>query len=549
MIPEIISKTSIESALKKILRDGVPPKRRSHDYCLVAHDRHFPPKYAISLAHEVATGEALCPKLFSGGHESEEFLHRRGFKVEGCTCGGTSLPNRTENEARSSDAQAHPMLRAAMVFPTVQTGTSNGIPPSHPTALQPVLPTADNFAGEPVDIVLFPEAYISSDDDRRKDKLERLAAELNAPLLVGAVDENQDESGRAWQVLLRFDPAPSPVYVKHSTADAVAFERQDWDPGKMLSVHELAGVNVGTTICHDHYLGLLPRHLARTGAWLWVNPSYDNVVDIKWSSILRLRAAENRFFALCTLHQNVNRRSRTHPFAFSPDGKELSARQAGSSNSRPLSRCNEAGNIYIVDLDMGETCAPRDWSRLPHATKPKRPRNGQLIRPVQVAVRDGHPSVRGPSRWKSLLTSGLAKTESGQVFVGVLEGDHILDAARCFEVLDQAERKGCAPIIWNHWTQLPTDSSRLASLMMGRSIECCAPVVISDGEGIHELVELSNQNKIPARRTEEPPGKWSGKWVVDVAYAWGRKGAFKIVSRHLRQNMQEIALNRYRSLM
>ena len=57
---------------------------------------------------------------------------------------------------------------------------------------------------------------------------------------------------------------------------------------------------------------------------LWVNPSFDNVTDIKWSSVLRLRAVENRFFALCTLHCDVNRR-RTHPFAFSPDGTELSA--------------------------------------------------------------------------------------------------------------------------------------------------------------------------------------------------------------------------------
>ena len=312
----------------------------------------------------------------------------------------------------------------------------------------------------------------------------------------------------------------------------------------MLPTLELAGARVGVTLCHDHYLGLLPRHLAQCRAQLWVNPSFDNVVDVKWSSILRLRAVENRFFALCTLHRNVNG-NRTHPFAFSPNGSELSARRAGSPDMRPLSQCVEAGNIYIVDLDMGDAGASLDWSKLPPATKPQQPRNGRPVKPVRVAFRGGHPSVRGRSRWKSVLISDRVETEFGPVFVGVVPGKRILDAAECFQVIYQAKQLGCAPIIWNHWERLPTDSCRLASLMMGRSIECCAPVVISDGDGICELVELANGYKIPERRTMEA----SGKWIADVGNAWGLNSAFKIVSRHLPRDMRAVALERYRSLM
>ena len=86
----------------------------------------------------------------------------------------------------------------------------------------------------------------------------------------------------------------TPLYTKHSTAKGVAFEKQDWEPSVVLPTFELAGVTAGATICHDHYLGLLPRFIAGCGAHLWVNPSYENVTDIKWSSILRLRAVENR---------------------------------------------------------------------------------------------------------------------------------------------------------------------------------------------------------------------------------------------------------------
>ena len=102
----------------------------------------------------------------------------------------------------------------------------------------------------------------------------------------------------------------------------------------------------------------------------------------------------------------------------------------------------------------------------------------------------------------------------------------------------------CSPIIWNHWGRLPADSARLATLMMGRAIECCAPVVISDGDRIHELVELANRVKIPTRRVIES----SGEAIVDLGYAWGLDNAFKMVTKHVPAGMRGLALDRYRSL-
>ena len=81
--------------------------------------------------------------------------------------------------------------------------------------------------------------------------------------------------------------------------------------------------------------------------------------------------------------------------------------------------------------------------------------------------------------------------------------------------------------------------------MMGRSIECCAPVVISDRDGICELVEHANGYKIPARRTMEA----SGRWIADIGNARGLNSAFKMVSECLRGDMRAVALERYRSLM
>lgn len=89
MIPRRIARAHIEEAIRIIIRDGVPRRRRSRGYCLATKGEHLPPKYTISLAHQVATGEMLRAGRFSGGSESNEFLRLRGFTVIKCNCGGS----------------------------------------------------------------------------------------------------------------------------------------------------------------------------------------------------------------------------------------------------------------------------------------------------------------------------------------------------------------------------------------------------------------------------------------------------------------------------
>ncbi len=312
----------------------------------------------------------------------------------------------------------------------------------------------------------------------------------------------------------------------------------------MIPTFELSGVRAGATICYDQYLGLLPRFLAQRGAHVWVNPSFDNVTDIKWSSILRLRAVENRFFSLCTLHDNGGRK--THPFAFSPEGNELSAREVGSEVVRPISEYKDPG-IYVVDLDMSTIEKPLDWCLIPRVKRRPR-RSGPNAKPklVRAALVEGQPAIYGCSGWQQISDPGQSvETDHGWVYIGVVPKEQILDATECFHILDRAKEMGCTPIIWNVWDELPTDSGCLATLMMGRAIECCTPVLVSDRGGIHELIELSNKNKIPARRTVET----SGEAIVDIRYAWGLNNAFNKVTDNLpSQYMKRRALERYRKL-
>ena len=92
MIPTLITKTHIAKAIRRVLRDGVPPRRRSRGYCLVTNGKHLPPKYTIAVAHQIATGEGPLLDGFSGGPEANEFLRHLGFAVVECDHGGGHKP-------------------------------------------------------------------------------------------------------------------------------------------------------------------------------------------------------------------------------------------------------------------------------------------------------------------------------------------------------------------------------------------------------------------------------------------------------------------------
>ena len=407
------------------------------------------------------------------------------------------------------------------------------------------MPSAEDFAGEEVDFVLFPEGYVHLPDDKPQiNTLKSLASDLDTPLLVGA---SLDDTYGSAQILLRLDPDgsdPAQIYMKHSTADVVAFEKPGWNPHDMLPTFELGGVRVGATIYHDCYLGSLQRYMVKNGgAQLWLNPSGYNVKEVMWSSVMRLRAVENRIFALCTLHADIGAWSNTHPFAFSPDGNELDAREAGSTDSVPISECIKHGSVYIVELDMSDVGKPLNWSNISRASKPPT-LNKNPKQPVRVSFKDGSLAVYATGCWHSNINKRCIQTEYGGVYVDVIYGEEILDAAACFDICYRADEMSCHPIIWNHWDCLPTESDRLANLMLGRTVECCAPIVISDDKtGIHELVELANDFKYPLRRPVE-----SSEVMVDVRHAWGLARAFKMVTDKLQHSDSKTALDRYQSL-
>jgi hypothetical protein len=92
MIPGVIRREHVEAAMDEIDRAGVPLSRRSRKFCVSRKEKRYPPKYVISVAFRIATGEELDPATFSGGLETNTTLRKLGFPISECDGTAPSVP-------------------------------------------------------------------------------------------------------------------------------------------------------------------------------------------------------------------------------------------------------------------------------------------------------------------------------------------------------------------------------------------------------------------------------------------------------------------------
>jgi len=458
------------------------------------------------------------------------------------------------------------VLNVAIVIPRVWDLHTKAKSPIDPMAgiplhYKPVIPTAPEFGGEALDLVVFPEAYIRSDDEERRGLLGTLSTDLGANLLVGATesDENGDWD---WETLLLFRPGEinkgETLYYKHSTAQAVAFEFEDWNPERDLATFIIKGTDIGCTICHDSYLGLLQHYLVKNkGAKIWINPSYDNVVPQKWETIHRLRAVENGVLSLCTLHDNLGRldikgrprRETIRPFGFMPDGNELLGYPLHQPNyKRPLSMCKEPG-IYLLKCPIIPTPV---WSNLRLLTETRelpasRLRNGPL---VGISLKHGEPHVRSGNRWIPLKPDRVTEVDGIKIIMGMVMDKELFEITSFTKLLKQLHEKGgdCKMFFWNQWSSIPCRPEQLVDVMMGRTLEFLIPVILSDQDSIYEITERANQyKKIRRVSINDVEGEVSLEFTPD-----GFWDSFKITVSQFRKTDQrscfEEFLSKYLSL-
>jgi hypothetical protein len=161
-----------------------------------------------------------------------------------------------------------------------------------------------------VDLVVFPEAYECVPVDEARNTLSWWASLLQAPVLMGveadgyqlAVYHNPRPQG---------DDTPQHLYVKHSTANRLAYEwpgyRAADDP--MFCPIRLRGEHFGVHVCHDMYYGLVGHRLLRAGCRVLIDLTAGNVILAKWRNVVRARSLETAGPFLCTMGYDPNAES------------------------------------------------------------------------------------------------------------------------------------------------------------------------------------------------------------------------------------------------
>ena len=69
--------------MERMDREGIPSNRQATKYWVYFQGKKYPPKLLVSYAHEAAAGIPLASRVFTGGNETNGYLTRLGFPVQG----------------------------------------------------------------------------------------------------------------------------------------------------------------------------------------------------------------------------------------------------------------------------------------------------------------------------------------------------------------------------------------------------------------------------------------------------------------------------------
>jgi hypothetical protein len=78
-----ITKQDVEEALDEIDQVGIPHRRRSTSYCLIARDKHYPPKHVLRLIYKKKGAEV---SVLKGGELTNKKLREHGYVIEKHKC-------------------------------------------------------------------------------------------------------------------------------------------------------------------------------------------------------------------------------------------------------------------------------------------------------------------------------------------------------------------------------------------------------------------------------------------------------------------------------
>ena len=386
---------------------------------------------------------------------------------------------------------------------------------------------AGNVKKGDLDLLVYPENH---DEWQNRKKWEAHSRSIATPILVGLRDN------RGAQLGFFYDPKTdfSYTYTKHSTAGYIAFQDRNWSPDNNLKIVELNDFKIGITICHDMYLSLLMRYLAKLGADVLINPSGTRVKRKKWATILRARAIENQGYTLCTLHDVGSRANQGHVFGFSPIGKGLKFTNI-ENRKEYTSFETTSENVYVTEIRKEEVINAK---RIPH-------------RFPSTDVYDEIPKASS-AKTKTTLTCKVSgeiltcqyssssfqiKFQNDPIFfrcgnekIGVipLKANELLQPEKIFSKISScfSDSQFSKLLFWNHWKNISQDEYArcVLPIVLARVIEWCSPFIVSRTDSSRvEGFEIANSSKAVHR-----VNVLDGFMLFELRRAWGIRSAFKM---------------------
>lgn len=379
------------------------------------------------------------------------------------------------------------------------------------------------------DLVLIPEGHT---DWKYFKEWKKIAKSLETAFYMGFEKDGE-------QIGVFYNPETNSIlkYTKHTTANRIAFQQNDWSPYKNLQVFPFQDINISPSICHDHYISLLTWYQNLKNSQIILNISGEAVKRRKWGEILQARAIENSSYVVCTMHGlrpngKKGRNNKAHVFAFDPHGKRLRLKELKTGEFKSDFE-TKPGNLYTVSLNF-DLCKEAETNLKNKNTKlnidrirknSKTPSESKKT--LKILTDDNYLQLKYQGE-QNKVEEGYTILKNQKFSVVKLEGNDILDAGKVSKkILSIDNIKDKTIIIHNKWEKLTESYLRnvIEPVIRARTLEWCSPAIVNSPNQ-QKGYQLANKVKDTQRIKKNK----NGIFLIKLKTAFGINSALKPIN-------------------
>jgi len=333
------------------------------------------------------------------------------------------------------------------------------------------------------DLLLIPEGHT---DWKHFTKWKKIAKSLETAFYMGFKKDGE-------QIGIFYNPTANSIlkYIKHTRANRIAFQRNDWSPDKNLIVFPFKGINISPSICNDHYISLLTWYQNLKNSQIILNISGEPVKRRKWGEILQARAIENSSYVVCTMHGlrpngKKGGNNKAHVFAFDPYGKPLRLKELKTGEIK----CDfktKPENLYTMSLnfDLCKNAEANLKKKIAKFNIDRKRKNSKIPSESKNNLKilaDGNYLQLKYQGKQNKVEEGDIKLKNQNFSVIKFEGNDILDASKVSKkILSIDNLKEKIIIIHNKWEKLTNFylSNVIEPVIRARVLEWCSPAIVN----------------------------------------------------------------------